>query len=115
MAGNWENIFGFKIGTLLQNCSTNFCESIPIFFCLKSLQASSRLNRLKGNAPDGFLFQCIFNNLANFAIIESFFEGNNQGSRNIKLVKVSDRLFPNYPQICASEFLKCRRFKAVKL
>ena len=107
MTRDRNNILRLEKVVLRQNVLAHLGQGQPVRRrCVELLQATRRLNRLKGNAADALLLQREIDDPPQLAIVAPLFHRHDQRGGNIMLVEPVERLLPDSPQIGPAQLLQ---------
>jgi hypothetical protein len=110
-----DDIFGAKDVGLLENVAANFAEGEAVGGRIEFFEASGVLDGLQGDAADAGLQQSVVDDLANFAVVETFAQGDDERSGKIVLVELLKGFFANGAEIGAPQIEQGFAFEGIKL
>src|SRR4051812_131669 len=103
MARYGDYVLGAEDLGLFENFAANFGESQTVGGGIEVFEASSVLNRLEGYATDTGLSQGEVDRLADLVIVQAFFKGNDQGSRDVVAVELFEGVDAYAAEVGATE------------
>src|SRR6266550_7147785 len=102
MAGNGDDVFGFEDGCLLENLAADFGEGEAVGGGIEILEATGVLDGLERNAADTRLLKCVVNSLADFVVVQTFLQRDNQRGRDVVAVQLLEGIDADAAQVGAS-------------
>ena len=79
MAGDGDDVFGFEEGVLGEDLLADFGEGEAIGGGVEVFGAAGVLDGLEGDAADAFLLEGEGDDVADFVVVEAFFQGDDEG------------------------------------
>src|SRR5438876_3065616 len=110
MARDGDDVTGLEDWGLLENLLADFAERQAVGRRIETVEPSGGLDGLEGDAADAFLLQGEVDDLADFAVVETFLENDDEGRGDVVFVETVDRFASDVGKIFTAKFAKARRF-----
>ena len=91
---------------LLQNLLAHFAQRQAIPRRIKPFQPPGHLHRLKCHAAHAFLLECEVDDLADFPVVQAFFQRDDERRGDVVLVEAIERLATDVAQVFTTKLAK---------
>lgn len=115
VARDRDDVFGAKNAGLLENLSANFGKGETVGGRIEIFDTAGVLDGLQGDTANAGLGESEVDDFADFTVVETFAQSDDEGGREVVLVQAFQRFFTDAAKIAAAEIEKGLAFEGIKL